>query len=215
MKREDLKRFGITLLIWLLFVIWTLLIRYVDVAAVGPEGSAVGFATMNLAFHRMTGVHMTLYTITDWLGLVPFAVASGFGAFGLVQWIARKSLRQVDFTIFVLGGCYIATIAIYILFEYVVINYRPVLINGYLEVSYPSSTTMLTMSVMPTAVLQLRGRIKRRALKWCTTVVLTAFTAFMVIGRLLSGVHWLSDIIGGILLSAGLVTMYYAVSKLK
>ena len=37
----------------------------------------------------------------------------------------------------------------------------------------------------------------------------------MVIGRLISGVHWLTDIIGGVLLSAGIVMMYYTVTSLK
>jgi undecaprenyl-diphosphatase len=104
---------------------------------------------------------------------------------------------------------------VYILFEKVVINYRPVLINGYLEVSYPSSTTLLCMCVMPTAIIQFKRLIKSKFLSQSVTFSIVIFTAFMVIGRLLSGVHWLSDIIGGILLSAGLVTLYYSVNKSK
>lgn len=197
------------------FVFWTFLVRYVGVAPIGPDGSAVGLASLNRAFHNLTGVNMALYTITDWLGLVPIAIAVGFGVLGLMQWIIRKRLWNVDFSILVLGGFYIVTVAIYILFEYVVINYRPVLIDGYLEVSYPSSTTMLVMCVIPTAILQLYRRIKHCVFRCGAIAVLVIFTAFMTIGRLLSGVHWLSDIIGGMLLSAGLVTMYYAVIKLK
>jgi undecaprenyl-diphosphatase len=98
--------------------------------------------------------------------------------------------------------------AAYILFEYLVINYRPVLISGILEASYPSSTTLLVLTVMPTAMLQLKERIQNRAFRNCVLVLIAAFTAFMVIGRLLSGVHWLTDILGGILLSAGLVGLY-------
>ena len=105
--------------------------------------------------------------------------------------------------------------AVYILFEIVEINYRPILINGYLETSYPSSTTMLVMCVMPTAIMQLNCRIKNVFVRKCVVVVITAFIAFMVIGRLLSGVHWFSDIVGGALLSTGLVIMYRAVSGLR
>ena len=196
--------------IWLLaaFVLWTVLICFVDVQAIGPEGSTVGFAAANRFVHDLTGVHMGLYTVTDWLGLVPLAVAMGFGFLGLSQWIRRKSLRRVDFSILVLGGFYAAVMMVFLFFEAVGVNFRPVLINGVLETSYPSSTTMLVMCVMPTAVMQLKDRVRNPALKRCITIGMAAFVAFMVVGRLLSGVHWFTDIVGGTLLSAGLVMLY-------
>ena len=197
------------------FVLWTVAIFFVDVRAIGPQGSSVGFAGINGFVHTLTGVHFGLYNITDWLGLVPIFVCMGFGILGLVQCIKRKSIFKVDYDIFVLGVFYIVTIAAYLLFESVVINHRPVLINGYLEASYPSSTTMLVMCVMSTAIMQLRSRIKNKVLCNIITVIIIAFIAFMVIGRLISGVHWLTDIVGGALLSAALVMMYYAVSRLK
>ncbi len=197
------------------FVLWTAAICLVDVRAIGPQGSSVGFAGINGFVHTLTGVHFSLYTITDWLGLVPVFVCMGFGILGLVQWIKRKSIRKVDYDILVLGGVYIVTVAAYLFFESVVINYRPVLINGFLEASYPSSTTMLVMCVMPTAIMQLSSRIKNKVLRNIIAAAITAFIAFMVIGRLLSGVHWFTDIVGGALLSAGLVTMYRAVIGLE
>ena len=197
------------------FIIWTLFISFIDVKAIGPEGSSVGFATLNGAFHNLTGAHMWLYTVTDWLGLVPIVVCLGFAIFGLVQWIKRKSLLKVDLSILTLGGFYLLVMATYILFEYVVINYRPVLINGYLEASYPSSTTMLVMCVMPTALMQLSSRIKNKILRSILIYLIIGFTAFMVIGRLISGVHWITDIIGGALVSSGLVLMYYGLAHAK
>ena len=179
-----------------------------DVQAIGPQDSSVGFAGINAFVHNLTGVHFSLYHLTDWLGLVPVFVCSGFGMLGLIQWVKRKSIRKVDFDILVLGGFYIVTIATYLFFEGVVINYRPVLIGGRLEASYPSSTTMLVMCVMPTAVIQLGSRIKNRKLYKFISYSIVLFVAFMVIGRLLSGVHWFTDILGGILLSAGLVMLY-------
>ena len=196
------------------FVLWTVAICFVDVRAIGPQSSSVGFAGINGFVHNLTGVHWGLYNITDWLGLVPIFVCMGFGILGLVQWIKRKSIRKVDYDIFVLGGFYIVTIAAYLFFESVVINYRPELINGYLEASYPSSTTLLVMCVMPTAVMQFNSRIKNKVLRNIIAVAIIAFIAFIVIGRLVSGVHWFTDIVGGALLSAGLVTMYYSVSKM-
>lgn len=197
------------------FVLWTAAICFVDVRAIGPQSSSVGFAGINGFVHDLTGVHWGLYSITDWLGLVPIFVCMGFGILGLVQWIKRKSICKVDYDIFVLGGFYVVTIAAYLFFESVVINYRPVLINGYLEASYPSSTTLLVMCVMPTAVMQFNSRIKNKVLRNIIAVAIIAFIAFMVIGRLVSGVHWFTDIVGGALLSAGLVMLYYSVRGLK
>ena len=196
------------------FVLWTVLVSYVDVRAIGQNASSVGFATLNGYVHNLTGVNMFLYTITDWLGLVPIGVAFGFAVLGLVQWVGRKSLFKVDRSILALGGFYIIVLAMYIFFEIVVINYRPVLIDGYLEASYPSSTTMLVMCVMPTAMMQLHARIKSDVFRRCVLISIAAFTAFMVIGRLASGVHWLTDIIGGALVSAGLVITYASVSDM-
>ena len=196
------------------FVLWTVLVSYVDVRAIGQNASSVGFATLNGYVHNLTGVNMFLYTITDWLGLVPIGVAFGFAVLGLVQWVGRKSLFKVDRSILALGGFYIIVLAMYIFFEIVVINYRPVFIDGYLEASYPSSTTMLVMCVMPTAMMQLHARIKSDVFRRCVLISIAAFTAFMVIGRLASGVHWLADIIGGALVSAGLVITYASVSDI-
>ena len=214
MKRNR-KNFIASMCLLAAFVMWTLAICFVDVRAIGPKGSCVGFAVINDFVHTLTGVHLSLYNITDWLGLMPIFVCMGFGILGLVQWIKRKSISKVDYDILVLGGFYTVTIAVYLFFESVVINYRPVLINGFLEASYPSSTTMLVMCVMPTAIMQLESRIKNKVLCNIIVVTIIVFTAFMVIGRLISGVHWFTDIVGGALLSAGLVTMYRAVIGLK
>lgn len=190
------------------FLLWTIAIRFVDVAAIGPLETTVGFSTINHFVHNLTGTNMVLYTVTDWLGLVPLMFVMGFGLLGLIQWIKRKHILKVDFNILALGGFYIVVMAMFVFFEVFVINYRPVLIDGILEASYPSSTTMLVMCVMPTAIMQFNARIKNNILKRCIAVIITIFVVFMVIGRLISGVHWFSDIIGGALLSAGLVGMY-------
>lgn len=202
------KKSWIAIILLNAFVLWTVAVTFVDVAPIGPSGSSVGFAALNGWFHRLTGVHMTWYIVTDWLGLVPIAVAVLFAMIGLCQWIRRKRLALVDADIWLLGAFYIVTIAVYLLFEMVVINHRPVLIEGVLEASYPSSTTLLTLCVMGTALLQARRRIGRLAVRCVVMVLLAAFCGFMVLGRLLSGVHWFTDIVGGILLSGGLVTWY-------
>lgn len=195
------------------FVLWTALVSVVDVRAIGPQGSTVGLGKINQFFHSLTGVNMALYHITDWLSIVPLMFVLGFAVLGLVQWIKRKKLLKVDYTIRALGGFYIVVFLIYVFFEYADINYRPVLIDGALEASYPSSTTMLVMCVMPTALMQFDIRIKSVRTRWALNIAIYAFVAFVVTARFISGVHWFTDIVGGIFLSMGLVMLYYCIYK--
>ena len=190
------------------FALWTVLIQCVDVQAVGQNGTKIGFADFNVWFHQLTGVHMTLYMITDWLGLVPIFICLCFGVQGLVQLIKRRSLLRVDSDILLLGVYYVLVIACYLIFEMIPINYRPVLIEGKLETSYPSSTTLLVLSVMPTLMFQVYRRAGNPLIRKAVAVFVIAFSTFMVIGRLISGVHWATDILGSILLSAGLFLLY-------
>ncbi|MCR4850855.1 MAG: phosphatase PAP2 family protein [Lachnospiraceae bacterium] len=192
------------------FALWTVLILCVDVKAAGQNGTKIGFAVFNVWFHQLTGVHMTLYTITDWLGLVPIFICMCFGMLGLVQLIKRRNLLSVDIDILLLGVYYVLVIACYLIFEMIPINYRPVLIEGRLEASYPSSTTLLVLAVMPTLWLQVYRRAVNPLIRKASEVFVIAFSVLMVIGRLISGVHWVTDIIASVILSAGLFTLYRA-----
>ena len=197
---------GSTLLI--AFTVWTILIQFIDVQAVGVNGTKIGFAAINTWFHKLTGVHLTVYTVTDWLGLVPICICGFFGVVGLRQLVKRKSLFKVDADIILLGIYYVVVIFAYLIFEMIPINYRPILIDGIMEASYPSSTTLLVLSVMPSLKFQMVRRSRNAALRNTVNVLATAFSVFMVIGRLLSGVHWCTDIIASVLLSTGLFKLY-------
>ena len=201
-----MKKTGILMMI--AFVIWTGLVQIIDVQPVGAGGTAVGFATLNVWFHELTGVHRTIYTMTDWLGLVPIFVCFMFGIIGCWQMIQRKSVLKVDLDIILLGVYYVVVIFGYLLFEMFPINYRPILIEGRLEASYPSSTTLLVLSVMPTLCLQVNHRLTNERVKKIISVLTMGFTLFMVIGRSVSGVHWMTDIAGSILFSFGLFYIY-------
>lgn len=211
-ERRNLKSgrkillFGIGLILG--FVLWTMLIQTADVQPIGQNGTNIGFASFNRWFFNLTGVHMTLYTVTDWLGLVPIFVCMAFGGIGTDQLIMRKSLLKVDYDIIILGIYYVIVTFGYLIFEMIPINYRPIPIEGHMEASYPSSTTLLVLSVMPTLVFQADRRLKSAAKKKVITYSAVVFSAFMVIGRLVSGVHWFTDIFGGALLSGGLFYIY-------
>lgn len=208
--RTNKRLFFTGLAFIILFALWTVLIQIIDVKSIGVNGTDVGFATINSRFHSLIGVNMTLYSITDWAGLVPIFVCMLFGVTGLFQAVKRKSLIKVDSDIIILGVYYVIVILCYLIFEMIPVNYRPILINGIMEASYPSSTTLLVLCVMPTLVFQVKNRVKNEIFKTIICIITILFSVFMVAGRLISGVHWVTDIIGSVFLSAGLYNLYKA-----
>lgn len=208
MKENGKKSLIIGSVFTIAFIVWTILIQTVDVQPVGQNRTDVGFATWNLWFHKLTGANMLLYTITDWLGLVPLFVCLIFAGMGFCQLLQRKNLFKVDADIIILGVYYVIVIGCYLLFGEIPVNYRPILMNGVMEASYPSSTTLLVVTVMPTLVEQALRRMKKNTLSKVIAVGSIAFSLFMVVGRLVSGVHWITDIIGSMLFSLGLFLIY-------
>lgn len=207
------------LLVSVLFIIgfigWTAAVCYLDVQPIGVNGSNVGLSGINAYFHNVIGVNIFMYTLTDWLGLIPIMLCLAFAFAGMMQLVKRKSFLKVDADILILGAFYLVTIMTFLFFEEVVINYRPVLIEGVAESSYPSSTTMLSLCVTLTSMHQFYHRIQSVKLRNTTIGLSGSFGVFMVIVRLISGVHWFSDIIGGILLSCSLFAVYLTAIELS
>ena len=153
---------------------------------------------------------MLWYDITDWLGVAAILTAFVFTIVGLVQLIKRKSLLKVDGELLWLGGLYLLVIGIYILFENVIINYRPIIMPGCTnpEASFPSSHTMIVCVIMGSAIMLIGRYIKKKPLCSGLQIICTAIIAVTVVGRLISGVHWFTDIMGGILISSALLALY-------
>ena len=208
-KAISVKALGIiTAALFVAFAVFTVLVLTVDVQPIGPMGSEVGFAGMNGAVRDVFGASDAWYTVSELLGLVAISVVGGFCALGACQLVRRKSLLKVDAEILLLGVFCVLLVAFYALFEMVVINCRPILEDGALAASYPSSHTMLVCSVVGAASLALDRYIKGRAWEIVVDVVSSVVMLATVVGRLLSGVHWITDIIGALLLSAALVGLY-------
>jgi len=210
MKKKGKRWLFLGILFMVAFIIWTLLIQKVDIQPLGVNGTNIGFSKINCWFHQLTGVHMEIYYITDWLGFIPIFICMIFGGVGIVQLMKRKKLLKVDCDIIFVGIYYVIVMFCYLIFERRPINYRPLLIEGFMEASYPSSTTLLVLCVMPTLVEQVDRRLNGVILKVIIKVFVICFSVFMVFGRLISGVHWLTDIIGAIMLSFGLFCIYKA-----
>ena len=200
--------------LFLIFTAFTALVSVFDVQPIGPDGSEIGFAVLNRFVHQKTGINMLWYHMTQWLGGIAVLFAFGFAALGLKQLAAGKSIRKVDWSVICLGAVYALLLVFYLFFEQVVINYRPVMMQGVLEASYPSSHAMLVVCVMVTAAKEIHILCPTR--NWLcrvTDVFCVLIAAVTVIGRLLCGVHWFTDIVGGLLLAASLIALYYALTE--
>lgn len=209
MKRTNRNYFLITGILFLLFGIFTATVLWVDVQPIGPENTSVGLASVNRFIFEQLGVHLLWYHITDWLGVIAILFAFGFAVVGLIQLITRKSLFKVDYQIIALGVFYALVVAVYVFFEIAIVNYRPIILHTAPEASYPSSHTMIVICIMATAMMEFHRLLdgRKTALLLLDGISLSIM-AVTVIGRLLSGVHWFTDIIAGLLLSAALVMLY-------
>jgi len=204
------RNFFISTISILLAVVFTILVKVVDLKQVGVNGTSIGFATLNQFVFKTTGVNMIWYHITDWLGLVPIFMAMVYSLIGLVQLIKRKSFFKVDKEIIILGLFYVVVISIYILFEKVIVNYRPILMNGFLEASYPSSHTLMTICLCGSSIVVNKKLFNNKITKLMNMLSLV-IVMITVIGRLLSGVHWFTDILGGILISISLLITFHSI----
>lgn len=209
MQKKRKKHLITTGILFLLFVLLTILVKTVDVKPIGPQHSTVGLASLNKFVFELFGVNLIWYHITDWLGITAIAVAFGFASLGLFQLISRRSLLKADNRILLLGVFYFIVVAVYIFFEFVIINYRPVILSKNLEASFPSSHAMIVVSIMGTAMLQFHYYLrKKKVLLWTADIISILIIAVTVVGRLISGVHWFTDIIAGLLLSSALIALY-------
>ena len=204
------KNMLVTALLFVCFILFTVAVCKVDVAAIGPQGSSVGFSKLNGALAKVLPYNKLWYSVSKYLGYFAILVCVFFAAMGVLEFVGKKSLKKVDPKLILLGVFYVAVVAFYVLFNKVVVNYRPVLEDGALESSFPSSHTMLAVCVFISAAIELSFGKGGAAFKKAVNVVMVVLSAVMVITRTLSGVHWLTDIIGGIILSAALLSMYNA-----
>ncbi|MCR4705726.1 MAG: phosphatase PAP2 family protein [Lachnospiraceae bacterium] len=210
MKQEVRHFLGMSFAFLIAFVLFTLAVYYVDVKPIGPYDSEVGLATLNRAVHDAIGQHDAAYTLSKLIGYLCFAICGFFAVIGAMQLLTTKKLSSVDGDIRALGLIYVITAAVYVLFEILIINYRPIVRDEGLEASYPSSHTMVILVVLGTLAVFLQRKIRVTLIRSIVVIVTDIVAIIGVVARLISGVHWLTDILGSIILSITLIMLYCA-----
>ena len=213
MKKES-KNILMSIVLTIIALGYVFLVKTVDIMAIGPKGSKVGFGTINNFVKETFSYSKTIYKVTEILGLLALLIVAIYGLVGLVQLIKKKSLFKVDKRIYILGAFYVLVGLVYVFFEKVVINYRPVLMDGKLEASFPSSHTVLAICVCVSAIAMNKFYIKDKSKLKLVNIFIMILMVLIVAGRFISGVHWFSDILGGIVISITLLSYYFSLNSL-
>ena len=212
MNRENKNTYFNALILFCAYIFFTITAMRFDRLSIGPNESIVGFSTVNLFFKNLLGYNPLFYKISSILGYGIILITVMFFVYTIFDIIKNKSLSKIDRSLFFLMVYYFLLVIVYIIFDkVVVINYRPVILKTTLEPSYPSTHTFLAIAIMSAANTQFRLKIKDVDLCSKVNIIFTIYTFAVVFSRFLSGVHWFSDIIGGILLGAAFGILYKAI----
>ncbi len=210
----DFKKIRMSVILFVCFILFTILVKSVDRKPIGPEGSLVGLAGINGAIFRNVGTSNMWYGLSTFFGMLVILVVIGFACLGAYELIRTRDLLSVDPDIYALAVIYVIMAVLYIIFDKaVIINYRPLLEDGKLAASYPSSHTLMAVTVMGTAIIALHKRLKDEKVQFVMSLAALAVMLFAVLSRALSGHHWFTDICGGMLLGSALVALYAALAE--
>ena len=185
-----------------------LALKMVDVQAAGPLDSQIGLAGINTRFRDLIGQNALMHVLADMLLYTSFAVVLCFGLDGLIQLISGRSLKNVDKGLLFLVPIYLLMAVFYVAFEKYIINYRPILEDGVLEASFPSSHVLMIVTILGTAALELKHLVGNRAGRGLLQFlcILGCIGGIAVVS--LHGRHWLTDVAGGVLCAGILISLY-------
>lgn len=205
--------YAFSALFLVLFMLLVSLLLTTDLRDTGLLESRIGLGGINLWARDAIGESHGWYLLSEVLGVLGILLAACFAALGLWQAIRRRSLRAVDKPLLCLGGLYIVLCAAYLLFELFVVNYRPVPEDGTLAPSFPSSHTLLALVIYCSAAV-LFGRISHKTSRRIAVFSALGLSLLLVVARTASGVHWLTDILGALLLGGALVLCFVGTLRL-
>ena len=207
LTNEDIKHIIFTSLMIILAVAFTIAVDKIDTTLVW--GKEIGFSNLNIAVHRLLQTSETLDLISDITMIFSALLLGGFVFMGTYQIISGKGIKAVDKEILISGAVFVLTALTYLIFEKVVINFRPVLEDGFLEASYPSTHVLLSTVINILAIDYIVNKIKNRKIMLPVVIFVVVITVVGFGARVLSGMHWATDIVGALLFAGALIMIYY------
>lgn len=211
--KKNILNFSITAGLFLVFAIFTILVKFVDTSVVATTGTQIGLSSINKPLFDFFGANETWGTISTLLFVIAGVVVLTLATIAVVEMIKSKSLFKINHKLLLVALLYVLTAIFYVIFEFVIINYRPLLDEGLIKASYPSSHTLLICVVCLSACLIVPDYIKSNPLKITITTILCLISVLAPITRLLAGMHWFTDVVASIILSLALVMLYYSTSS--
>ncbi len=209
---STLKKYTQPIVLLAVTVLFSILTYVVDRKPIGYDGTSIGFASINGLFAKNFGYNAGMDLASDLAMYLSFVVVLVFAVIGAVQLIREKSLSKVDKVILGLGIIYAIVAVLYVAFDKIPINYRPILQPGETEIetSFPSTHTLVICTVMGSALVASKRLLKNEKIMRVVKILAKAVMIIGVCARLFAGVHWLTDIVAGILFSVTLVSLYTA-----
>ena len=208
--RKKLKYSIIILgIIGLVNLFFVFLLKVANVKLTGTYNTSIGLGSINLKLRDLIGTSKAFDIISTIILVIAFLIVAAEIALAIYELVKRKDIEKLDNEIWALSVTYAALAFIFAVFNYaLIINVRPVVIDGKLESSYPSTHVLVSLTVFLTGITMTSYLVKDKKLKLGIDIALIALSVLVVITRMLSGKHWFTDIIGGILASGFLYWMH-------
>jgi undecaprenyl-diphosphatase len=191
-----------------LFIILMLLLN-VDKAVIAESGKEVGLSHINnlVSYSYKENIDF----MTDLLMYITFTVVVFEAGLGLYQLIKGKSLFKVDIEIIIFGIALVVMVALWLLFDYVIkINVRP---THEAEGSFPSTHVLITTFLALASHAFICYQYENKFAKYGSLLIAVSIIALVLFGRVASGMHYITDVTGGLFLGLALYFCTFGIIK--
>lgn len=193
MRRKSLDI--IISILWLILLIFTILVSFVDVKIFNVTNTKIGLYSLNKIFLVNSINSNYINIISNGIFLICLLVIILMLLLITFEYFKTKKINKNNLNFFI---HFLIMVLIWIIFDKIlIINYRPILINGNIEGSYPSTHVMVSTFVLLFLSDQLKKIFKNDKIFYIISIGLIIIQS---ISRILLTMHWFTDIIGGLLI---------------